>query len=145
MDINEKRQQLTANRLAQHNAAMERRASMGTSADRKRRYKNIIQDLGTREISLNDLAEGTKNLGVLDCILSNGGTLDEYVILQQYSKAIVDADTKAAEFLRDTSGQKPTTSVDLATNNGGLQDMSLEELTAFREELEAVKESKKDE
>lgn len=145
MDINEKRQQLTANRLAQHNAAMERRASAGTSADRKRRYKNIIQDLGTREISLNDLAEGTKNLGVLDCILSNGGTLDEYVILQQYSKAIVDADTKAAEFLRDTSGQKPTTSVDLATNNGALSDMTLEELTAFREELEAVKESKKDE
>lgn len=145
MDINEKRQQLTANRLAQHNAAMERRAAMGTSADRKRRYKNIIQDLGTREISLNDLAEGTKNLGVLDCILSNGGTLDEYVILQQYSKAIVEADTRAAEFLRDTSGQKPTTSVDLATNNGALSDMTLEELTAFREELEAVKESKKDE
>lgn len=145
MDINEKRQQLSAKQIAQHNAAMERRASAGTSADRKRRYKNIIQDLGNREISLNDLAEGTKIHGALDCVLSNGGTLDELVILRQYSKAIVDADTRAAEFLRDTSGQKPTTSVDLATNNGGLQDMSLEELTAFREELEAVKEIKKDE
>lgn len=145
MDINEERQRLPSGSQAIHNSAMERLNLSETSFKRKRRYKNIIQDLGERQISLNDLSLGTKNKGVLDTILSNGGTLDDYVVLAQYAKAIVDGDTKAAEFLRDTSGQKPTTSVDLATTTGGLSEMSLEELTAFREELEAAKEQQKDE
>lgn len=146
MDINEERQRLTPASIRLHNNAMERLSLTETPAKRKRRYKNIIQDLGEREISLNDLSIGTKNQGVLDTILSNGGTLDEFVILRQFAKAIVDGDTKAAEFLRDTSGQKPTTSVDLATNAGGLSEMSLEDLRALREELAAANEiEKKDE
>lgn len=140
MDINEERSKLLKPQAqVLHNYAMERRSVKESSHTRKRRYKHIIQDLGEREIHLNELADGTKNSGVLDAVLSNGGTLDEFVILQQYAKAIVEADTRAAEFLRDTSGQKPTTSVDLATNTGGLQEMTLEELTAFREELENAK------
>ena len=146
MDINKQRLDTvsgTSQRL--HNYAMERNIVSETKGARKRRYKQIIEELGKREISLIDITEGIKNKGVLDAILGKGGSLDDFVVLQQYAKAIVDADTKAAEFLRDTSGQKPTTSVDLATTTGGLSEMSLEELTAFREELEAAKEQQKDE
>lgn len=139
MDINEERKRLRPCSISQHNAAMERLNSNETSAKRKRRYKNIIQDLGERQISLEDLGSGSKAPGVLDCILSNGGTLDEFVILKQYAKAIIDSDTKAAEFLRDTSGQKPTTAVDLATNTSGLSEMTLEELTSLRDELAELK------
>lgn len=140
MDINEERQKhIAPASQALHNVAMERANIAENKSKLKSRYRHIIQSLGERQVSINDLAAGTKNLGVLDAVLSNGGTLDEFVILQQYAKAIVEGDTRAAEFLRDTSGQKPTTSVDLATNTSGLQEMTLEELTAFREELENAK------
>ena len=144
MDINKQRlDTVTGTSQRLHNYAMERNMVSETKGVRKRRYKQIIEELGKREISLIDLTEGVKNKGVLDAILEKGGSLDDFVILQQYAKAIVDGDTKAAEFLRDTSGQKPTTSVDLATNTGGLSEMSLEDLNALREELVAANENEK--
>lgn len=145
MDINEKRTGLSERLKASHNSAMERLNLTETPGKRKRRYKNIIQDLGERMITLEELGEGTKNIGVLDSVLSNGGSLDDYVILQQFAKAIIEGDTRAAEFLRDTSGQKPTTGVDLVTNGGGLAEMSTEDLMALKESLEAAKENEKDE
>lgn len=146
MDINKQRlDTVTGTSQHLHNLAMERNIASETKGARKRRYKQIIEELGKREISLTDLTEGIKNKGVLDAILGKGGSLDDFVVLQQFAKAIVDGDTKAAEFLRDTSGQKPTTGVDLVTNGGGLAEMSTEDLMALKESLEAAKENEKDE
>jgi hypothetical protein len=96
---------------------------------RKKTYKNIIKELGECQISLDDIAKGNKTDGFLFLLDKNGATFDEMVVLQQYSKAIIDRDTKSAEFLRDSAGQKPSTQVDL--NDGrtsGLASMSDDEL-----------------
>ena len=61
--------------------------------------------------------------------------MDEAGILQQYAKAILGQDTKAMEFLRDTAGEKPSTQVDLSTDESGLSKMSLDDLMALKEAL----------
>ena len=100
---------------------------------RKKRFKNIIEELGDCQISLKDIANGDKTDGFLYLLDKNGATFDEMVVLQQYSKAIIDRDTKSAEFLRDSSGQKPSTTVDLNDNRSGLSQMSIEELEEMRD------------
>ena len=110
----------------------------------RRKYKDIIKELGKCQISLEDIASGKKTEGFLYLLDENGATFDEMVVLQQYSKAIVDRDTKSAEFLRDSVGEKPSTQVDLTTKDeSGLSQMSLEELREFRDMLKKQKGSKK--
>jgi hypothetical protein len=112
-----------------YNKLRETNALKANAKTRKKKYKDIIRELGECQISLKDIANGKKLDGFMYLLDKNGATLDEYVILQQYSKAIVDRDTKSAEFLRDSSGQKPSTQVDLNDNrNSGLSEMSTEEL-----------------
>ena len=65
-------------------------------------------------------------------------TLDDVVILQQYAKAIINQDTKAAEFIRDTKGEKPATTVDMSVDNKSqIEQMSDEELAEYKRLLEA--------
>ena len=112
-----------------YNKLREAQALKANAKTRKKKYKDIIRELGECQISLKDIANGKKLDGFMYLLDKNGATLDEYVVLQQYSKAIVDRDTKSAEFLRDSSGQKPSTQVDLNDNrNSGLSEMSTEEL-----------------
>lgn len=123
--------------IARNNRNMEaKNYNTITKSARKRRYRHIIEALGDRKVSLEDLGLGIKNRGVLDAVLSEGGSLDDYVVLQQYAKAIIEGDTKAAEFIRDTSGQKPTNVVDMTTTSSGLSEMSVEELRELKEALE---------
>lgn len=112
-----------------YNKMREANALKANAKSRKKTYKNIIKELGECQISLDNIAKGEKNPGFLYLLDKNGATFDEMVVLQQYSKAIIDRDTKSAEFLRDSAGQKPSTQVDL--NDGrtsGLASMSDEEL-----------------
>ena len=102
----------------------------------RRKYKDIIKELGKCQISLEDIASGKKTEGFLYLLDENGATFDEMVVLQQYSKAIVDRDTKSAEFLRDSVGEKPSTQVDVSgMNNNGLSEMSYDELIEMRDLL----------
>lgn len=114
---------------SEYNRMREANALKAATKARKKTYKNIIKELGECQISLDDIAKGNKTDGFLYLLDKNGATFDEMVVLQQYSKAIIDRDTKSAEFLRDSAGQKPSTQVDL--NDGrtsGLASMSDDEL-----------------
>ena len=120
------------------NAAREKKAILGTKTQKRKKYRQLVKEMGQRNITLKDIALGEKEKGFLEMIKETELTMDEVMILQQYSKAIVDRDTKAAEFLRDTAGEKPSTQIDLSDNDNGLSKMSLEELRAMKENLEKL-------
>jgi hypothetical protein len=120
----------------------EANALKANAKSRRKTYKNIIKELGECQISLDDIASGKKTDGFLYLLDKNGATFDEMVVLQQYSKAIIDRDTKSAEFLRDSAGQKPSTQVDLNDGrNSGLASLSDDEL---REMLALLKKQNND-
>jgi hypothetical protein len=103
-----------------------------------KKWKNIASELSDREITLKDICnpDSPKQLGLLEMAKSQKMSLGDLTILRQYSEAIVNGSTKAAEFIRDTMGEKPTTQLDVNTNESGIKNMSEAEL---REMLELLR------
>lgn len=126
-----------------YNKRMEKLNLVGSAKQRRKKYKDIVKELGAREITLADIAADNfngKTKGFLDMMDETGMTMDEAVVMQQYAKAIIDKDTKSAEFIRDTAGEKPSTQLDMTMDGGGLSKMSLEELLELRDLLKEQKE-----
>lgn len=124
---------------------MENIELLGTKKSKHRKYKQIADEMGARLITLADVAEGLegKKRGFIDMMDKTGMTMDDLVVMQQYAKAIIDQDTKSAEFIRDTKGEKPSTVLDVNNKEtSGISQMSLEELIELRDLL---KDMKKDE
>ena len=124
-----------------YNKRMEQLNLQGTKKQRRKKYAHIIKEMGVRNITLEDVANGLgdKEKGFLDMMNKTGMTMDETVVLQQYAKAIIHQDTRSAEFLRDTAGEKPSTQIDLTSDEGGLSKMSLEELKELKALLQELK------
>ena len=124
-----------------YNTMMERINRTGTASQKRKKYKTIVKELGARGITMKDISQDNfngKSKGFLDMMGDTGMTFDEVVVLQQYAKAIINQDTKAAEFLRDSVGDKPSTSVNMnVEEKSGLETMSLEELEHYKLLLEA--------
>lgn len=132
----------------QYNSQRERIARHGTPTTVKKKMKQIAIELGARNITLQNIADqdfGGKSRGFIDMMEETEMTLDDVVILQQYAKAIINQDTKAAEFIRDTKGEKPATTVDMSVDNKSpIESMSDDELKEYKALLEAnVKKGKK--
>lgn len=127
-----------------YNKKMEKQNLLGTPKQRRKKYKEIVKEMGARQITLDDISKDDMNgklPGFLDMMDETGMTMDEAAILQQYSKAIIDRDTKAVEFLRDTVGEKPSQQLDInSTDESGLSKMSYEELIELRDLLKSKKE-----
>lgn len=124
-----------------YNTIRERIARQGTPTQIKKKMKQIAIELGQRNITLKDIAStdfGGKSRGFIDMMDKTGMTMDDVVMLQAYSKAIIDRDIKAAEFIRDTKGEKPATTVDMSVSDKSpIEQMSDEELKAYSELLKA--------
>lgn len=124
-----------------YNTIRERIARQGTPTQVKKKMKQIAIELGQRNITLKDIAStdfGGKSRGFIDMMDKTGMTMDDVVMLQAYSKAIIDRDIKAAEFIRDTKGEKPATAVDMTVGEkSAIEKMTDEELVAYKELLEA--------
>ena len=122
-----------------YNGMMERINRIGTSKERRKKYKHIVEELGSRGITLNDISDENfngKSRGFIDMIKNEKMTMDEVVVLQQYAKAIIQQDTKAAEFIRDSVGEKPSTVVDMSVGEkSAIEQMSDEELENLRDLL----------
>lgn len=115
---------------SKYNALRETGALNAMNKAKRKKYKDIIREMGECQITLKDISKGEKLEGLAYLLDKNGATLDEYVVLQQYSNAIYDRSTKAAEFLRDSAGEKPSTQVDVNGRvESGISAMSTEELT----------------
>lgn len=127
--------------IQSYNSKRERLAQVGTPTQVKKKMKQIALELGARNITLKDIASkdfGGKSRGFVDMMDKTGMTMDEVVMLQAYSKAIIDRDIKAAEFIRDTKGEKPATAVDMSLHDKSpIEQMSDEELLQYKELLEA--------
>lgn len=123
---------------------MEKQNLLGTPKQRRKKYKEIVKEMGARQITLEDISKDDFNgklPGFLDMMDETGMTMDEAAVLQQYSKAIIDRDTRAVEFLRDTVGEKPSQQLDINSNDeSGLSKMSYEELIELRDLLKNKKE-----
>lgn len=119
----------------------ERIARQGAPTTVKKKMKQIAIELGARNITLQNIASqdfGGKSRGFIDMMEETEMTLDDVVVLQQYAKAIINQDTKAAEFIRDTKGEKPATTVDMSVSDKSpIEQMSDEELKAYSELLKA--------
>lgn len=124
-----------------YNAMMERLNRIGTSKQRRKKYKHIVEEMGARDITLSDISADNfngKSKGFLNMLEETKMTMDEAVVLQQYAKAITQQDTKAAEFLRDSVGDKPSTTVNMSVEEkSGIESMTLEELEDYKSLLEA--------
>lgn len=127
-----------------YNKKMEKQNILGTPKQRRKKYREIVKEMGARQITLDDISKDDMNgklPGFLDMMDKTGMTMDEAAILQQYSKAIIDRDTRAVEFLRDTVGEKPSQQLDInSTDESGLSKMSYEELIELRDLLKNKKE-----
>lgn len=123
-----------------YNTVRERIARQGTPTQVKKKMKQIALEMGERGITLQDVATkdfGGKSRGFIDMMDKTGMTMDEVVMLQAYSKAIIDRDIKAAEFIRDTKGEKPATTVDMSVSDKSpIEQMSDEELKNFKDLLQ---------
>lgn len=118
-----------------YNKQQETKNLIGTPKQRRKKYAQIVKEMGARGITMEDLSKNDlngKQVGFLDMMKETGMTMDEAVVLQQYSKAIIDRDTKSAEFLRDTAGEKPSTQIDMSMEESGLSKMSLEDLLELK-------------
>jgi hypothetical protein len=120
----------------QYNSQRERIARQGTPTTVKKKMKQIAIELGARNITLQNIADqdfGGKSRGFIDMMEETEMTLDDVVILQQYAKAIINQDTKAAEFIRDTKGEKPATTVDMSVDNKSpIEKMDDKELAEYK-------------
>ena len=125
-----------------YNKKMEQLNLQGTKKARRKKYKAIIEEMGARGITLEDLSNNLngKDKGFLDMMGKTGMTMDEALVAQQYAKAIIDKDTRAAEFIRDSVGEKPSQQIDVNGEVSGLSAMSLDELLELRELLKKQKE-----
>ena len=127
-----------------YNKRMEKQNLLGTPKQRRKKYREIVKEMGARQITLEDIYKDDFNgklPGFLDMMDETGMTMDEAAVLQQYSKAIIDRDTRAVEFLRDTVGEKPSQQLDINSNDeSGLSKMSYEELIELRDLLKNKKE-----
>ena len=81
-----------------------------------------------------------KQLGLRQVLDDHKATLNDLVILQQFGKAILESDTRAAEFLRDTAGEKPSTQLDVNTTSNPIANLSETDLAELVEGLRAMKE-----
>lgn len=126
--------------VKKYNGIMERLNRIGTPKERRKKYKDIVKEMGSRNITLEDISSDAFNgkfRGFLDMMDEKGMTMDEALVLQQYAKAITQQDTKAAEFIRDTAGEKPSTNVNMnVEDTPGISSMSTEELLELKKNLE---------
>ena len=106
---------------------------------RKTRYRELVKLLGENEIKLTTLLdpeESVKNEVINEMMCNSQLSYDELVVLRQYAEAIVNGSTKAAEFIRDTAGEKPATNVDITDERqSGIRQMSDDELKALIADL----------
>ena len=108
-----------------------------------KRWRDIVSELSEREITLENICdpESNKQLGLLEMARNKNMSLGELTILRQYSEAILNGSTKAAEYLRDTKGEKPSTQLDVTTAESGLKNLSEDELRELLNHLREAKEN----
>lgn len=115
----------------QYRALMETLNMKGTVKENDKKYKEVARRLGNMKFTLASLNDG-EQLGRLMSLVDDGTMdLDDLLMLSQFDKAITKQDTRAAEFIRDTRGEKPSTQLEVTENKSALSSLSEEQLHAL--------------
>lgn len=123
---------IIANNERSSDEARENGRKGGIESGKTRRMQATMNKLLGMSLKTGDVA----NIDEIQSIFElNGVNIDAEtaMLAGQLLKAIQKRDTKAAEFVRDTSGQKPTDKVEIATVD---REQSLEELNKIFDEAE---------
>lgn len=110
---------------------MERAKEMGIASGKSRREKKAMKDTLATLLSM-PLKDGMSvDIGEIQSIASLNGkniTVQEAILLAQIKKA-VKGDTKAAEFVRDSSGNKLKEGIEISGEiNNPFAELSTEDL-----------------
>ena len=108
MAINKQNLKVPTSEEARINGAKGGKAS-GAARRRKKAMKDIALAFGKEEAPAGIIAKFIQ-LGMLEA--GETCTMDEALMLAQYGKAL-SGNTQAAQFVRDTSGQKPLDQVEV--------------------------------
>lgn len=85
----------------------DRAAEMGRKSGEARRKKKDMRESMQEILNMSVYLLGDEIVRAIQ-YKSKKANVQEAILMGQVIKAITDKDTKAAEFVRDTSGQKPT-------------------------------------
>lgn len=91
-----------------------RRVEIGKKSGEARRAKKNMQELAQMFLDMPAaISQVPQEIIALSKKFDTKLTIGGAILISQIHKAIVNKDTKAAEFVRDTAGQKPTDNVNL--------------------------------
>ncbi len=90
----------------------------GKARRKKRDMKNAVNMILEMPVVQDSVINGMSQLGVEEEDLTN-----QMAIIVSVWKKAMEGDIKAAEFLRDTSGQKPAEKVMLAEDDSSIEEM----------------------
>ena len=109
----------------------ERAKKMGIASGRARREKKAMKDTLATLLSMplkDGMADDIEGIQSIASLNGKNITVQEAIMLAQIKKA-VKGDTRAAEFVRDSSGNKPKEGVEISCEiNNPLAGLSTEEL-----------------
>ena len=127
-----------------YNTRQEKLALYGAKKEQHKKWKNIAKELSDRHISLGDISDPSspKQYALMDIAKHENLSLGELTVLRQFAEAIYTGSTRAAEFVRDTMGEKPTNDISLTTQKSPIEELSDEDLAAL---LAHLKEQRGDE
>lgn len=96
--------------------ARERGRKGGIASGRTRRERRDMRDTFKALLDMPLKTGGMTSFGSLSSADGKNMTTGEAIAMTMLKKAI-DGDVRAAEFVRDTSGQKPSASVEVSTSS----------------------------
>lgn len=120
----------TKKQIKSYNTRQENLALHGSKKEQHKKWKNIAKELSDRHISLGDISDPSspKQYALMDIAKQEHLSLGELTVLRQFAEAIYTGSTRAAEFVRDTMGEKPTNDISLTTQKSPIEEMSDEDL-----------------
>lgn len=115
----------------QYRGLMEALNMKGSVKENDKKYKEVARRLGNMKFSLASLNDSEQLSQLMSLVDDGTMDLDDLLVLAQFDKAITKQDTRAAEFIRDTRGEKPSTQLEVTDVKSPLSTLTEEQLHAL--------------
>lgn len=117
------------------NEQLEIKNATGTPAQAKKRLRSGLRALADMRFPIETLTASHKDREFYKAMDTAGLTFADVMNLQAYVEAINNGNIRAMEYIRDTTGEKPSLQLDMNDTTKGLSAMTTEEIEAHLEEL----------
>lgn len=119
------------------NEQLEIKNALGSQAQSKRRLRAGLKALAEMQFPVETLTSSHKDREFYKAMDTAGLTFADVMNLQAYVEAINNGNIRAMEYIRDTSGEKPSLQLDMNDTTKGLSNMTTEEIEAHLADLKA--------